>query len=138
MTNEKNKLGGLVITDVLLSQSQTCLWREERGQSMILVALRDPKTNESGHLLYCLETDKRDCLEEETWTDNPELFANEHPEAYELQDLLGLSGKATQTKRTEAIDEVLGECWAGSLVVYKEGSAGWGLYAEDSDADDEG
>lgn len=129
--NEEGKFGGLVITDVLLSQSQTCLWREERGQNMILVALSDPKTNETGHLLYCLETDKRDILEEETWTDNPKLFANEHPEADQLQDLLGLSGKAAQTERTEAVDEVLGACWEGSQVEYKEGDAGWGLYAED-------
>ena len=121
------KLGNLVITDVLLLQSQTCLWREERGQNMILVALSDPKTNENGHLLYCLETDKRDCLEEETWTDNPKLFANEHPEAFELQELFCLSGNA---ERTEAVDEVLGACWEGSQVEYKEGEAGWGLYAD--------
>lgn len=126
MDNTQGKLGNLVVTDVLLSQSQTSLWREERGQSMVLVALSDPKTNENGHLLYCLETDKRDIVEEETWTDNPKLFAEEHPEAYELQELCGLSGNA---ERTEAVDDILGACWEGSQIEYKEGESGWGLYA---------
>jgi hypothetical protein len=125
MSNTQSKLGNLVVTDVLLTQSQTS-WRGERGQSMVLVALNDPKTNENGHLLYCLETDKRDIVDEGTWTDNPKLFAEEHPEADELQDLCSLTGNA---ERTKVVDDIMRACREGSQIEYKEGESGWGLYA---------
>ncbi len=123
-----NQFCGMDVTGVLLCQQQACLWREEREQSLILVALRDNKTGESGHVLYCLEVDKRDCVEEETWTDNPKLFPTNHDEAASLQDLLCLADDNTPRQRTEEIDAVLGACWQGSPVVYTEGDAGWGLY----------
>jgi hypothetical protein len=119
----------LAVTGVLIYQNQTCLWREERGQSLVLVALEDERTGEKGHVLYQLEVDKRDILEEETYTDNPKLFAKEHPEGSDLQDLLSLPDGNTPTERTEEIEDILAACWNGDNVEYKEGDAGWGLYA---------
>ncbi len=128
---EQPRFGELVITGVLLAQSQTCLWREERGENLILVAAKDETSGETGHILYCVQTDKRDIEEEETWTDNPLLFANEHPEASALQDLLGLATKDTPRERTEALDDILGACWAGSQVtVGNDDDDPDGLYAE--------
>lgn len=131
--SSEGKFCGMDVTGVLLYQHQTSLWREERSQSLILVALRDNKTGESGHVLYCLEVDKRDCVEEETWTDNPKLFDHVLPDIDGpscLQELLCLADSNTPRQRTEEINAILGECWAGSQVEYKEGDAGWGLYAE--------
>lgn len=110
------KLGNLLVTGVLLNQSQTCLWREERGQALVLVALKDEKTGETGHLVYGLETDKRDVMEEDTYTDNPKLFQDEHPESWELQELFGAADDKTPTERTDEIDDVLAACWNGSAV----------------------
>jgi len=129
--NEQNKFCGLDVTGILLYQTQTCLWREERNQSLILVSLRDNKTGESGHVLYYAEVDKRDFLEEETWTDNPKLFETNHGDDGAVpQELLGLAKSDTPTQRTEEIDAILGACWDGSQVEYKEGDEGWGLYAD--------
>lgn len=124
-----HKFGGLDVTGVLLSQEQTSLWREEHAQHMVLVSVRDPKSNESGHVLYCLELNKRDCVDERTWTDNARLFATEHPEAYQLQELLGLPDADTPRVRTEEIDTIIHCCMEGSDVIYLKGEAGWGLYA---------
>lgn len=123
------KLGNLTVTGALLMQSQTCLWRDERGENMILVAVKDEKSGETGHVLYCLATDKRDILEEETWTDNPALFATEHPEGDQLQDLLNVADETTPRERTDEIDDILAACWQGASVTYEEGPDGWGLYA---------
>jgi hypothetical protein len=124
------KFGNLTVTHALLMMSHTCLWREERSQNMALVAVVDERSGERGHVLYCLETDKREILEEETWTDNPALFATEHPEAYQLQDLLNVADETTPSERNEEIDKVLAACWGGSPVTYEEGPDGWGLYAK--------
>ncbi len=121
------KLGGLTVTGVLLSQSQTCLWREERGQSLVLVALRDDKSGETGHLVYELEVDKRDIMHEEARTDNPRLFANEHPEGDALMDLLAMADESTPTEMAEEIAGLLAAC--ETPVIYDNGEAGWGLYA---------
>lgn len=110
----------LVVTAVLLAQSQSSLRREERGENLVLVALTDEKTGEKGHLLYIIEVDKRDILEEERWTDNPALFATEHPESWEMQDLLNLSNDdettPMQRTRTAEIDAILSACYENELV----------------------
>lgn len=120
----KKKFGNLTVTGVLLMQSQKCLWRRE---SMILVAIKDEKSGETGHVLYCLATDKRDTLEEETWTDNPALFATEHPEGDQLPGLLSMADETTPRERTGEIDDILAACWGGSQLTYEPD--GWGLYA---------
>lgn len=125
------KLGNLTVTAILLNQSQTCLWREERGQSLVLAALKDEKTGETGHLVYELEVDKRDVEHEGTYTDNPKLFESEHPESYELQELFAHADESTPTERTEEIDDLLAACWNGSSLSYEERNGVWGLYTDE-------
>ena len=98
---------------------------------MILVALRDGKTGESGHVLYCVEVDKRDIVEEKMWTDNPKLFATNHGGIdAEPQELLCLVDDSTPRQKTEEIDAILGACRHGTQVEYTDGPDGWGLYAK--------
>lgn len=123
------KFGNLTVTHALLMMSQTCPWREERCQSTVLVAVKDEKSGETGHVLYFVETDKRDIVEEETWTDNSALFATEHPESDQLRDLLNVADETTPRERTDEIDDIFEACWGGASVVYEEGPDGWGLYA---------
>jgi hypothetical protein len=123
------KFGNLTVTAVLLSQSQTCLWREERRQSLVLVALKDEKTGETGHLVYELEVDRRYTKHEGVYTDNPKLFQNEHPEADQLQELFAHADDSTPKERNKEIDELLAACW--HPVSYEERDGVWGLYADE-------
>lgn len=120
------KFCGLTVTGVLLQQYQTCLWREERGQAMVLVALRDDAGN-TGHLVYGCETDKRDIEEEDIYTDN-EAFAEIiktgiYPDGpADFQELFAMADDTTPKERTEEIDEILGACWNGTQI---EGNSGY-------------
>ncbi len=107
------KFCGLTVTGVLLQQHQNCLWREERGQSLVLVALRDDAGN-TGHLVYGCEVDKRDIDEEDIYVSN-EAFAKAIQDgtsdgSADYQELFAMADATTPKERTEAIDEILGEC----------------------------
>ncbi len=64
----------LIVTKVLLNLSQTCLWREEQVQELIILEVKDKTTEETGTLLMEWETDKRDINHEEFYTNNTALF----------------------------------------------------------------
>jgi hypothetical protein len=123
----------LMVTGVILQQHQTCLWREEQGQFLTVVAVEDEETGQRGHVLYELEVDKRDINHEGFYTDTPALFEKEHPEAHVFQELTALVGGASE--RSEEIDEILRACWKNDLE-YRAGdesaegydAQAWGMY----------
>lgn len=131
--------GRLEVTGVLLSQDQACLWPEGYYQRMVLVALHDPKTGASGHLLYCLQVNDNACprygddiVQAEAWTDEPSLFplrwiGKECPHPL---DLLQLPDDSTPAARTAQTDAIISHCRNGAKVQHEEhGVAGSGLYA---------
>lgn len=103
----------LVTTSCLFNRSQVCLWREERSQLFVMVALTDTKTGEKGHLMYGIEVDKRDIEDHAVFTDNPKLFADNLVEPFELQTLFEL--KADTKLSEDEIDEIMGSCWENEL-----------------------
>lgn len=125
----------LSVTHVLYYKHQTSLFREERGENVVLVVIQNTKTNEKGHLYYEMGVDKRDIEHEETYTDNPKLFETEHPEAGDLQDLLSLADATTPSTPDEFINGIISACCEHSLE-YREGNPkaesyedkAWGMY----------
>lgn len=111
------KIGNVEIVAVLLQRHQTCLWREERGQIMTLARVRNEKGLE-GHVVYCIEVDKRDILEEKLFTDNHALFADQRPEGHEIQDFSGLQAPGTGEEHEETLWETMEDgpvfdgCWS--------------------------
>jgi hypothetical protein len=129
----------LIVTDVMHRKSQTSLFREEQGQTVSLIAIKNTKTGETGHVYHELEVDKRDIVEENFYTDNPSLFDDEHPEADELQEacLSGDGGDCLCHSRDEW-QHVIAACINGDTLGYRQGNpAGetyeekqWGMYLE--------
>jgi hypothetical protein len=105
----------LVVTAVLLAQSQTSLMREERGENLILLAMTDTETGEKGHLLYMIAVDKRDIEAEEQWTDNPALFEKNRLDSSEMQDVLNFSDEHTPRERTPETDAIMSACYDNEL-----------------------
>ncbi len=110
----------LVVTAVLLAQSQTSLMREERGENLILLALTDTETGEKGHLLYMVAVDKRDIEAEEQWTDNPALFEKNRLDSAEMQDVLNFGNEdettPMQRTRTPETDAIMSACYENELI----------------------
>lgn len=100
----------LVIVDTVYGASQVCLWREERGQNLIIVKVENTANGQTGHILYGCETDKRDFLDEIMGTDSHKLFEDQFLEAYEMQNLLNHIGQGCPSERTDEIDTIMAEC----------------------------
>jgi len=116
-----NKFCGLdnvVIDSVLLRQWQTCLWREERGQSLTLLSIRNLRTGEKAHAVYELEVDKRDIEHEALYVDNVAVLDGENLDDIGMysQDLTNV-GENPPSMRTDEIDELLAECWEGEAII---------------------
>ena len=107
----------LVITAVVCVNHQTSLRNEEQGEDMYVVALEDTKTGETGHLCVVIAYDGRSIDDEDHSTDNPALFADNHPEA----DWYCIDGIMTA-------DECDGPSPCDHRLEYRDGDAGWGLY----------
>jgi len=75
----------LVVTNCRTYKTQVSLFKEEQAQILVVVVVTDTATGKQGHILMELETCKRDILHEQYYTDNPELFKDNHPEQYDLQ-----------------------------------------------------
>ena len=127
----------LIVTAVIYQQTQVSLLRDEMAENVTLMHIKNKVTGESGHLYHELSTDKRDILEENVWTDTPSLFADEHPESDEIQELSFCGDASTPTTRTDAIDEIIGACCENGLTYRAGNEAGatydeqcWGMYAD--------
>ena len=97
-----NKICGLEVVEVLLQKNQSCLWREERVQTMTLTKVRNEQGQE-GHVVFCVETDKRDVLDQSLFTDNPDLFAEEKPQGHELIAFCGLDAPEENPEAEETL-----------------------------------
>ncbi len=125
----------LQVTHVLYYKHQTSLFREERGENVILVVIQNTKTGEKGHIYYELGIDKRDIEHEEIYTDSPKMFETEHPESANMQDLLNLADATTPSTPDEFINNIIGPCCEHPLE-YRAGKPDedtyedqeWGLY----------
>lgn len=129
----------LIVIGVLYQKSQTSIIREERCEAVTLMKIKNEKTGETGHLYHELCTDKRDIEHEESWTDTPSLFADDHPEGYELQELSSCGPVAmTPTEETDEILATIIACHDGSYLDYRAGNPDgetydeqkWGMYAD--------
>lgn len=101
------KLGELTVVRILRNHTEDT----DDGSTKydLLAVVRDAESGEEGHLIYRTEIDGQDIVDEETFTDNYELFANHHPEVCDLQDLLEMDDDAP-TELTPALSLIISQC----------------------------
>ncbi len=122
----------LQVTDVLYQESQTSLFRDGRAQVATLLLIQDTITKETGHLYHEVETDKRDIMDENFYTDNPRLFrlgGENNPEASGITELSSCGEPSTPTERNDQIDEIIATCTENQLT-YREGNPDGKSYEE--------
>jgi len=120
----------LFVTGVVYQESQTSLLRDECHETVTLMSVMDKKTGVRGHVYHEIVVDKREILEENFWTDNQELFKNEHPEAYVIQEVTHNVPHGTPRERTEEVMKLITACCENAIEYRQDDNDEqcWGLY----------
>lgn len=131
--NTPKKLNGtsLVITNLLLQQEQTSLFSEETTETLTIYEVEDEITGQKGHVLREVLCYKRDVERDEFYTDNPALFASNHPE---ICDFNIDAGAPTHTNHNEdVLTQIFQECYEHQLMYREDADTKkYGLYIDES------
>ena len=92
----------------ILHQSQSNLWDCDAFQNLLIMKAQNG--THTGHVVYYLEGQHRDIIDEKMATDNIELFTGETPDGTDFQSLFEMIDENTPTERTPELDKIQHNC----------------------------